>query len=48
MKDINAGKTVKQIARKYKISEELSEQIARMYLTHPGVDVDGIMRRIGL
>lgn len=48
MKDIAAGKTVKQIARKYRISEELSEQITRMYLTHPGVDVDGILRRIGL
>lgn len=48
MQEINAGKSVKQIARKHKISEELSEQITRMYLTHPGVDVDGILRRIGL
>lgn len=48
MKEIDAGKTVKQIAKKHRISEELSEQIARMYLTHPGVDVDGILRRIGL
>jgi len=48
MKEIDAGKTVKQIARKHKISEDLSEQIARMYLTHPGVDVEGIMRRIGV
>lgn len=48
MKEIDAGKTVKQIAGKHKIPEKLSEEIARMYLTHPGVDVDGIMRRIGL
>lgn len=48
MKEIDTGKTVKQIAKKHKISEELSEQIARMYLTHPGVDVEGILRRIGL
>lgn len=48
MKDIDAGKTVKQIAKKHKISQELSEQITRMYLTHPGVDVDGILQRIGL
>lgn len=48
MKEIDAGKTVEQIAKKHKISEELSEQITRMYLTHPGVDVDGILRRIGL
>lgn len=48
MKEIDAGKTVKQIAKKHGISEELSKQIARMYLTHPGVDVDGILQRIGL
>lgn len=48
MKEIDSGKTVRQIAKKHKISEELSEQIVRMYLTHPGVDVDGILRRIGL
>lgn len=48
MKEINAGKSVKQIARKYNISEKLSEQITRMYLTHPGIDVDGILKRIGL
>lgn len=48
MKEIDAGKTVKQIAKRHNISEELSEQITRMYLTHPGVDVDGILQRIGL
>lgn len=47
-REIEAGKTVKQIAKKYKISEQLSEQICRMYLTHPGVDTEGILRRIGL
>lgn len=48
MRDIDAGRSVKRIAVKYRISEELSEQINRMYLTHPGVDVDGILRRLGL
>lgn len=48
MKEVDGGKSVKQIAKKHRISEELSEQITRMYLTHPGVDVDGILRRIGL
>lgn len=48
MKEIDKGKSVEQIAGKYKISEELSEQITRMYLTHPGVDVEGILRRIGV
>lgn len=47
MGEIDAGKTVKQIAKKHHISEELSLEINRMYLTHPGVDVDGILRRLG-
>lgn len=46
-KDISDGKTIKQLMRKYHISEELSDQINRMYLTHPGLDVDGMMRRLG-
>lgn len=48
MREIDAHKTVKQIAKKYQISEELSEQINRMYLTHPGVNVEGILRRLEL
>lgn len=48
MREIDAGKTVEQIAAKHRISMELSDQINRMYLTHPGVDVEGILRRLGL
>lgn len=48
MREIDAGKTVEQIAAKHHISEELSDQINRMYLTHPGVDADGILSRLGL
>ena len=40
------GRSYKDIAQKLKISEELAESICRMYLTHPGVDVAGILRRI--
>ena len=40
------GKTYKEIAMKLKISENLAESICRMYLTHPGVDVAGILQRI--
>ena len=40
------GKTYKEIAGKLKISEDLAESICRMYLTHPGVDVAGILQRI--
>lgn len=48
MKDVDQGKSVKQIAKKYHITEESAEHICRLYLTHPGVDVDGILNRIEL
>ena len=47
MKDIGSGKDADQLAKKYRISKKLAEQIIRMYVTHPGVDAEGIMRRIG-
>ncbi len=40
------GKSPEQIAKKLKISKDLAESICRMYLTHPGVDVAGILQRI--
>nr|WP_297769186.1 hypothetical protein [uncultured Butyrivibrio sp.] len=46
MKLTDKGMNHNDIAAKLKISEELSESICRMYLTHPGVDVAGILQRI--
>ena len=46
MKEIDSGKTVRQIARKHKISVKMAEDITRMYLTHPEIDVQGILGRI--
>ena len=46
MKLTDKGKGFEEIARSCKISEELAESICRMYLTHPGVDVAGILQRI--
>ena len=48
MKEIDKGASVEQLAKRFRISKELAEQICRMYLTHPGVDTDGIMRRLGV
>lgn len=48
MKETDRGKPVREIAAKNGISEELAEQICRLYLTHPGVDADGIMGKMGL
>ena len=46
MKLADKGSSHEEIAAKLKIPEELSEQICRMYFTHPGVDVAGILQRI--
>lgn len=48
MKDTDKGKSVQEIAEKNGIGEELAEQICRLYLTHPGVDADGIMGKMGM
>lgn len=48
MKETDRGTPVKEIARRCGITEELAEQICRLYLTHPGVDVQGILNRMEL
>lgn len=48
MKDIDKGVSVERIAKRFHLSKELSEQICRLYLTHPGVNADGIMSKLGL
>ncbi len=46
MKLAARGASYEEIAAKLKMPEELSEQICRMYFTHPGIDVAGILQRI--
>ncbi len=46
IKEFQKGTPVESIAEKCRISKELAEQICRMYSTHPGIDVDGIINRI--
>lgn len=48
MRDTQKGIPVSKMASRHDISQELAEQICRLYLTHPGVDADGIMRKMGL
>ena len=48
MKDTEKKIPVKKIADRHAINQELAEQICRLYLTHPGVDAEGIMRKMGL
>jgi len=48
MKETQKGNGVTFIAEKYGMDRTLAEQIARLYLTHPGVTADGIMTKMGL
>lgn len=48
LRDINKGKSVSEIAEKYEISIEITEQICRLYLTHPGIDAAGVRDKMGL
>lgn len=46
MRDIDKGVQVEKIAKKYGIMEEDVDRVCRMYLTHPGIDVDGVLNRL--
>lgn len=46
MKETDRHKTTSEIAAKYGISRELAEQICRLYVTHPGIDADGILNKM--
>ena len=48
VRETQKGRTVPEIAQKYRMEEGLVEQIARLYVTHPGVTADGIMTKMGL
>lgn len=48
MKEIDKGATVEQLMKRFHLPKELAEQICRLYLTHPGVDADGIMTKLGI
>lgn len=46
IRDVDAGRGIADIAARSHVDPEFAEQVCRMYLTHPGVDVDGIMDRL--
>ena len=47
VKETRKNRDPETIAAKYGFDTALTEQIARLYLTHPGVDADGIMTKMG-
>ncbi len=48
MKEVEKGKNVSEISVKLRLEEELTEQICRLYLTHPGVTADQILAKMGM
>ena len=46
IKDMNANKTVEQIAKRNKVEKEFVEDVLQIYTTHPGIDMDGILDRL--
>ena len=48
VRDTEKGLSADAIAKKRSLDPDLVEQIVRLYVTHPGVTVDGIMTKMGL
>ncbi|MBD5509542.1 MAG: YfcE family phosphodiesterase [Lachnospiraceae bacterium] len=48
LRDVDRGKSVSEIAGKYKIDPESVSQICRLYLTHPGISAAGVREKMGL
>ena len=47
VKETQRNRSPEEIANKYGYDTALTEQIARLYLTHPSVTADGIMTKMG-
>ncbi len=47
MKETQKNRSPEAIANKFGYDKVLTEQIARLYLTHPGITADGIMTKMG-
>ena len=48
MQETARGRSPDEIAARHGMEPALAEQIARLYVTHPGVTADGIMTKMGL
>ena len=48
VKEIQKGHSMERIALRHGWNVDLVEQIARLYVTHPGVMVDGILEKMGV
>ena len=48
MREVDKGRSIGEIAGRHGLNPNLTEQIARLYVTHPGVTADGIMTKMGM
>jgi len=48
MREFDKGRSIGEIASRHGLDPNLTEQIARLYVTHPGVTADGIMTKMGM
>ena len=48
IKEIRKGRSPEKIAVRHGWNVDLVEQIARLYVTHLGVTVDGILEKMGV
>lgn len=48
MKEIEKGRTVEEASARLRLEKDFTDQIFRLYLTHPGVTSDQIMTKLGL
>lgn len=48
IRETQKGRGPEDIAKRYGMDAAVAEQIARLYVTHPGVTTDGIMTKMGL
>ena len=46
IKDMNANRTVEQIAKRNNLEKGFVEDVLQIYTTHPGIDIDGILDRL--
>ncbi len=45
IREIHAGKSVEKIAQNHGMSMDLAEELCRLYLTHPGINADGVYEK---
>lgn len=48
MKDMDANRSVEDIARRNRVDEDFTQQILQIYTTHPGIDAEGILNRMDI